>query len=526
MKKLVLFCAWGCFVLGADSAIVINHNLGATNVGATRAYLTATITDTGAAPVYVAFYWGGTDGGTNAGAWAAAQMPSTNTYGTGTVSTVLYALAPASQYWFRAYAWSTGEYAWAAASTNFTTLENAPTSTHPIATRHLSHSNWVIQDWATLRVSNDVGSAAALGAISNDYLSKQGLAADYNAGRYWITNVFGIAGVTNEKGSSRLQFGAVRYDFNDGLLTNVGRVVFSDARPASGSLTKQPGTNLWWGYHLVYHKGNFDTAGVVYAAGAIMSGPLSNATTIHAQEFTALQSEGAANDVLMRSGKPHGSYSGPAGNIILESGKPTSGQANGELVLSNLQFNAGGGAVSNVSRVEFAQDEVLVGSCATATAYGVAVGLCATGIAAGVAVGTRADGSTSGAAVGYQAIGTDAGAALGYNANAHAAGVALGAAAAATNYGVAAGSNSKANNNGVAIGRYANGDNQCVAVGYGADCGTQLNAIVIGPLLSADTDNATYIRTGGNSYIRIKEAVTTYWEWVQGDVTGKVTIAY
>jgi hypothetical protein len=174
---ILLFTVHCLLITSANAALTIRTDP-ATNVTASMAYMNATITDTGSAPAYVVFYWGTSDGGTNPAGWSFAQMPSTNAYGTGTVSTVLYALDDATTYHYRAYAWTTSETAWATASTNFSTPSANPTSIVPASAWYIErNSNYVIRDMELLADANGIattGTIENLGLDPSNFLSKTG----------------------------------------------------------------------------------------------------------------------------------------------------------------------------------------------------------------------------------------------------------------------------------------------------------------------------------------------------------------
>ncbi len=111
---------WASPVLNFTTAVgppsVIN--LAASDVGATSATLRAEVADTGGDPPIVTLYYGTTDGGTDAGAWAEAALLGPMS---GPVSVSIVGLAQNSTYFFRAFVANAAGTAWAPSSASFTT---------------------------------------------------------------------------------------------------------------------------------------------------------------------------------------------------------------------------------------------------------------------------------------------------------------------------------------------------------------------------------------------------------------------
>lgn len=95
------------------------ENLAATEVSATTATVGAQVISAGSLSPQVTVFYGTSDGGTEAGAWA-GSLPLGAFTGSG--NGVIGGLAPATSYWFRCRAENAGGDAWATASGNFTTL--------------------------------------------------------------------------------------------------------------------------------------------------------------------------------------------------------------------------------------------------------------------------------------------------------------------------------------------------------------------------------------------------------------------
>ena len=97
----------------------------ASQITASSASLTATITDNGGDTSSVTFYYGTSDGGTNAGSWTSSTSLETVR---GTQSTTISSLNPSTSYFFRALATNSGGSTWTAATGSFsTTVLIAPT---------------------------------------------------------------------------------------------------------------------------------------------------------------------------------------------------------------------------------------------------------------------------------------------------------------------------------------------------------------------------------------------------------------
>ncbi len=93
--------------------------LAADEITATSARIGASVVSSGGELAVVTIFHGPTDGGTDAGAWAASTSLGTLT---GDGHTVVSGLAPGATYHFRAFAENSSGGAWADASANFTTL--------------------------------------------------------------------------------------------------------------------------------------------------------------------------------------------------------------------------------------------------------------------------------------------------------------------------------------------------------------------------------------------------------------------
>jgi hypothetical protein len=101
----------------------VADNVAASGIGGSGATVGANVTATGGQAPNVTIYYGPADGGTSAGAWAASvSIPSL----TGTATRNLSGLAPATTYYFRAYAQNSGGSDWADSSATFTTLTVGP----------------------------------------------------------------------------------------------------------------------------------------------------------------------------------------------------------------------------------------------------------------------------------------------------------------------------------------------------------------------------------------------------------------
>ena len=99
----------------------------ATDVSGFAATMRGTVTNAGNDPPTIRFYYGTTDGGTNAGSWAFNTTVSGSQ--TGVFAKAVAGLAPATTYFFRAQAQNAAGIAWAAAGQQFTTAATAPTRT-------------------------------------------------------------------------------------------------------------------------------------------------------------------------------------------------------------------------------------------------------------------------------------------------------------------------------------------------------------------------------------------------------------
>ncbi|MBP7949866.1 MAG: lamin tail domain-containing protein [Verrucomicrobiales bacterium] len=109
------------FTTLANPAVVAN--VAASSVGGSTATVGANVTSTGGAPPDVTIYYGASDGGTTIAAWASSvSIPALN----GSATRLLTGLAPATQYFFRAYAVNSGGASWAPVSDTFTTIPVTP----------------------------------------------------------------------------------------------------------------------------------------------------------------------------------------------------------------------------------------------------------------------------------------------------------------------------------------------------------------------------------------------------------------
>lgn len=135
MKNILRILLLITFPLSLSAALTVSNGGGATNVTSSNAWITATITSTGAANPYLFSYWGASDGGTGTVAWA-----HTNAYGEtslGAYSAQITGLSNSTVYYFRSYASNSTATAWAIYSAMFITL-TTPTSAPAPSTRAVS----------------------------------------------------------------------------------------------------------------------------------------------------------------------------------------------------------------------------------------------------------------------------------------------------------------------------------------------------------------------------------------------------
>ena len=102
---------------------VINNNPGPSNITLTSALLGGTLTATGATPAKVSVFWGLSDEGTNASSWSNAVFLGTRS--AGAFATNITGLASNTTYYYRCYASNSCGIAWAASTTNFTTMASS-----------------------------------------------------------------------------------------------------------------------------------------------------------------------------------------------------------------------------------------------------------------------------------------------------------------------------------------------------------------------------------------------------------------
>jgi mono/diheme cytochrome c family protein len=116
--------------------IVVNQP--ASPVLATSATLNGQITSPGASTPYVTFYYGTSDGKTNATSWSNSISLGQNN---GSFNTTVTGLATNTTYYFTAFASNSAAVSWAQPSLSFTTLSNDPAVTRvPVLTYHYDNT--------------------------------------------------------------------------------------------------------------------------------------------------------------------------------------------------------------------------------------------------------------------------------------------------------------------------------------------------------------------------------------------------
>jgi hypothetical protein len=100
----------------------LSNDGGASNVTTTSAQLNVNLISTGAAPTEVTIYWGTSDGGTNASAWANTNYMGART--PGLVSTNVSSLADRTTYYYRGFASNSFGGTWAPPAVSFRTKPN------------------------------------------------------------------------------------------------------------------------------------------------------------------------------------------------------------------------------------------------------------------------------------------------------------------------------------------------------------------------------------------------------------------
>ncbi|MEK7751401.1 MAG: hypothetical protein AAB654_05755, partial [Acidobacteriota bacterium] len=117
------WCA-GTIALRPGAPPTISNDGGASNVTSVSAYPRGDLTSIGSAAATVYVYWGPTDGGAVKSAWSNAV--NMGVLPAGPFSCLASGLQPGSLYYYRCYASNSAAEAWAAASTNFSTLPGVP----------------------------------------------------------------------------------------------------------------------------------------------------------------------------------------------------------------------------------------------------------------------------------------------------------------------------------------------------------------------------------------------------------------
>lgn len=120
MKKILAMVFAALIPAAALSALTV-VNSGVTNITATSAWVQVSVTATGAANPYLRFYWGTTDGGTNASSWAFTNDIGVST-GVATYSAQISGLPNSTIHYYRGYATNGTETNWASYTAQFITL--------------------------------------------------------------------------------------------------------------------------------------------------------------------------------------------------------------------------------------------------------------------------------------------------------------------------------------------------------------------------------------------------------------------
>lgn len=123
---------WACYMnqasngsFGVQGAVeggvlpVVNNGIGASRITLDSALLNGYLVSTGGAMPSVKVYWGNTDGGTNKSNWA--RTNDISVAGVGPVSTNMFSLACATNYFYRYYASNTYGDCWAPSTAGFST---------------------------------------------------------------------------------------------------------------------------------------------------------------------------------------------------------------------------------------------------------------------------------------------------------------------------------------------------------------------------------------------------------------------
>lgn len=160
----------------ADAALQVRNGI-ASNVTASAAYLFGEVVATNAENPQMVLYYGSGDGSTNSASWASSNVFGAQ--GVGTFSTNVTGLSGNTIYYYR---WRGMEaatnVAWAAATSNFTTLANAPTGfptvTPPVYVAMMIRTNGaaaVPVGPAAFRAANGIPSTGDVAQVEADLLS-------------------------------------------------------------------------------------------------------------------------------------------------------------------------------------------------------------------------------------------------------------------------------------------------------------------------------------------------------------------